>query len=665
MAASACSRRGGNERLAGVDEERLATRTYGLALALIMAVALVLRLAAFGAIPAGLYHDEAYNGLDALRVLEGAHPLWFPANNGREPFFIYLVALSVGLLGRTVVAVRAPALLLGFLTVPATAFLGSSLFDRRVGLLSAAVTAIAFWPVHLSRIGFRAVALPFFLALALGFLWRGLRHGRRRDYVAAGLLYGASFYTYLAARFTPIPLALLGGLLLWPAAGLPRPQWRRLLLAAAVAAVVAAPLLAYMALTPGILMGRADQVSIFNPGISHGDPWGTLARNTVRALGAFFVRGDRIPRHNLPWRPIFDPALALAFLVGVGVAAKRRGAGWFTLLWVGAMLLPTILAEDAPHFLRGVGIQPLVFVLPALGLAQIWRWLERRKRPALGWCCVAAILLVGLASTGHDYLQRYAHDEAAYYFFESGATELAARINSFLQAGSPAAPRQAYISARLWQDWPSLRFLVPEGSAVQVVPANAPPAPAPATEALLAVWPFEPYQPALALLPRGVTIEVESDLYERGDLEPKARPLALVLRATRSKDGLAQAVFAGGISLIEGHVERVDAQHLRARLVWEAEQPQSVDYTVFVQVLCQGNILGQHDGPPAGGVLPTTLWRAGDRVVDLHEVTLQAPYNPQTERIIVGLYNLATMVRLPVIESSAPAAGDAVPLALP
>ena len=624
-----------------------------------MAVALVLRAARFGQVPAGLYHDEAYNGLDALQVLQGWHPLWFPANNGREPLFIYLVALGVRLFGPTVTAVRAPALLLGLLTVPATAFLGTQLAGRRVGLLSAAVTAITFWPVHLSRVGFRAVALPLFIALALGFLWRGLRRGRRRDYALAGLFYGASFYTYLAARFTPLALVALGALMLWPAACLPRPTWRQAGLFAGAALLVAAPLLGYMALNPQVFAGRAEQVSVFNPAISHGDPWGTLARQSLLALEAFFIRGDRIPRHNLPWRPIFDPALGLAFVVGLIAATKRRAGGWFAILWVAIMLLPTILAEDTPHFLRAVGIQPLVFVLPAFGLDAAWRWFEAHGRPALGGCLAGLVLLAGVGSTAYAYFGPYANLQAVYYFFEGGARELAGRIDAFL--GGTAGPRQVYISQRLWRDWPSLRFLVPANRAVQVIAPDAPPQAQPSGEVLLAVWPFESYGPALQYLPAGSRLEVDADLQERGDLDPQPRSLALIFRATARPPAQAPlATLEHGIRLAEARVEETGPARLRVRLVWEAGEALPIDYTVFVHALRGGDMLGQHDGPPAGGALPTRFWRPGDQVVDVHEVDLSAPYDPQSDRVIVGLYDPATVTRLRVVASRTPAPDSAI-----
>ena len=649
-----------------VDEARLSTRTWVLALAGIVGLALLLRVPAFGRVPPGLYHDEAYNGLDALAVLRGARPLWFPANNGREPFYIYLVALSVAALGPTVVAVRAPALLLGLATVPATAFLGASLFSRRVGLLAAAAVAVTFWPVHLSRVGYRAVALPLLLALALGFLWRGLSGGRGRDYAAAGACYGASFYTYLAARFTPLGLALLGGLALWPAARLPRPGRRGLLLFAGAALVVLAPLLGYVALHPDVVTARAAQVSVFNPAISGGDPWATLGRHALKALGAFLVQGDRIPRHNLPWRPVFDVGLGLAFLAGVGVALLRRGAGWYALLWVATMLAPTILAEDAPHFLRGVGVLPMVFVLPALGLDALWRRLASRRRAAWGAAAAGLVVAGSLASTAGDYFGRYASSSAVYYHFEGGSQELATRINRFLAASTGDRRRVAYVSEQLWQTWPSLRFLAAEGDTLRVLRASTPAADPAAREALVALWPFEPQAPGLACLPAGSTIRVSQDLYEQGDLEPAPRPLARIYQATaEAAPGPTLAVFDQGIRLAEARLERAGERRLRATLVWEASQPLQVSHTVFVHARRGGTMLGQHDGLPASGALPTTLWRVGDRVVDVHDLELEAPYDAKTDQIIVGLYDLATMTRLRIVDSISSGPADAVVLPVP
>ena len=78
--------------------------TFGWALLLLaLATAVFLRFTNLGSWPPGLYRDEAFNGLDALRLLDGKLTVFFTANNGREPLYIYLTTLAVGLFGRTVV----------------------------------------------------------------------------------------------------------------------------------------------------------------------------------------------------------------------------------------------------------------------------------------------------------------------------------------------------------------------------------------------------------------------------------------------------------------------------------------------------------------------------------------------------------------------------------
>ena len=37
----------------------------------------------------------------------------------------------------------------------------------------------------------------------------------------------------------------------------------------------------------------------------------------------FTVRGDKNPRHNIPFRPVFDMAIALPFIVGLSLLRKK------------------------------------------------------------------------------------------------------------------------------------------------------------------------------------------------------------------------------------------------------------------------------------------------------------------------------------------------------
>ncbi len=675
-------------------------------LLLVVAIAAALRFWALGSIPPGLYHDEAFNGLDALGVLEGERPVFFEANNGREPLFIYLVALSVALLGRSPGAIRIVAALLGTLTIPATYLLTKAMFNRRIGLLAAAITGLTLWHVNLSRIGFRAVAMPLLVALALWQLWLGLKDGNRRHFLAGGLLYGLTFYTYLAARFTIVALAAFG---LYLVVGSWRPalsvasltaeglencpelsrrvgKWRRGALTFVLAAlVVLTPLIAYVATHGDAFLGRVGQVSIFNLTINEGDFWGTLLRHVGNTLLMFTNQGDFIPRHNVPLRPVFDPLLSAFFLLGLILCLKRFRQGAehaFVLIWLAVMLLPTILAEGAPHFLRSVGILPVAFVVPAIGLDSLWHFLEKRTNTLVAVGAVALGLIFGLGDTTIDYFGHHAASQYLSYNFEAAAVDLATRANRFLGTGwdgtglgargNPPSPgRHLYIADRLWQDWASVRFLVPtspnltilgEGGKLPQISSDLGLSSGrrTETEVMLILWPYEEYNQYLTLLPIGSTISVQEGSLERGDLEKEARLLYITFTATPATipSGEAEARFEKGLTLVRHQLTVASPQELRLSLLWRAEAEIEEDYTIFVHLTRGDAILDQDDSFPAGGYYPTSLWRVGDIVDDEHTLAMPEPYDPGRHKLIVGFYQLETLDRLQVLDEASQPVSD-------
>ncbi|MEK7277018.1 MAG: glycosyltransferase family 39 protein, partial [Chloroflexota bacterium] len=175
---------------------------------LTLVVGFALRFHQLGSAPHGIYHDEAYYGLDAVSVLEGARPIFFTANNGREPLYIYVLSLSLAAFGRTPFGLRLASAMIGTLTIPVTFLLGRALFNRRVGLLAMAICAVTFWPVALSRVSFRAGALPLFLGLAIALGWLGLKRRNALLAILGGIAYGLAFNTYTAARATPLAFAV-------------------------------------------------------------------------------------------------------------------------------------------------------------------------------------------------------------------------------------------------------------------------------------------------------------------------------------------------------------------------------------------------------------------------------------------------------------------------
>ncbi|HPD40315.1 MAG TPA: glycosyltransferase family 39 protein [Anaerolineae bacterium] len=667
-----------------------------------------LRLAALGDVPPGLYHDEAFNGLDALRVIkEGDFPLYFPANNGREPLFIYLIAASVSVLGRSPLAVRLPSFFVGFLTLAATYDLARVLFNRRVGRWTLAVLAVTFWHVHLSRMGFRAVLLPLFTALFLAQAVRGVKTGRARHWLAAGALYGGMWYTYMAARFTPIALGavLLATLVTRREA---RIHWRGGALFCAAALLVLAPLGVYTLQHPDIVLARTGQVTIFSPEINGGDLWGTLLRHVWNIAAMFFIRGDRIWRHNLAWRPVWDPALGVAFVMGVGVALggifsaaaqRRRDAGEVNLpsfsfavilLWTAVMALPTLLAEDAPHFLRGVGVLPTAALFPALGLA----WIESRVTPRLlpitpypspitphplhftsYVSCITQyaarhtsiiLLCVGLFFTTHDYFFTYARAPLAYHWLEGGAVDLAGALNAARGAGwdgarmlhGPDNGRVLLVDRVLWESWEALPFLVPE-ERVTFLPLETPPA---LDKGLtFAVWPYRDWQAEVfSLIARPAYLSVRSGPQVQGDKDPAPYTAALLITADARPpvpEAIARFGAANGEILLRAALVRSDAGGSTVRLWWDCVTPLAADYTVYVHYLRDGELLTQHDMPPGEGHLPTSHWSPGDLILDEHFLPAVIP-DPARDTLRVGLYRsdtgepLGTWIEVGVIVES-------------
>jgi len=650
----------------------------------LMLLAGILRFYELGAWPPGLYHDEAYNGLDALRVLAGDHPLYFVANHGREPFFIYLVSLSVGWLGRSVYAVRLPAAIIGTLLIPATYFMARELFGRRVGLLTAAITTITLWPIHLSLIGFRAGSLPLFIALSIGLGVHAYRSGRTLHWIIAGVVYGLSFYTYLASRFTPLALGLMLIIVLLTRRS--KMQWRNLIIFAITTLIVATPLIMTALMQWDVVMGRPGDVSIFNPAINHGDPIGSLVRSMAAAVGMFFWRGDGIARHNVPYRPVFDPIMVIFFawgLIRLIVAALgptpppykplpdflRPGsdmhfsprlpplsklASLFVLIWIPIMLLPTILAEDAPHFLRAVGVLPVALIVPAIGLETLAQWLKVRGKRVLSYSVVGAVLIVGAAWTIRDY-SSYAVDPQTAYLFENAGVQLAREARADRRAG-----RQVFVADRFARDWTSVPFLI--GGGYVTLPAGSIPQLDATQPATLFLWPYDDWTQALSTLSKPVRLKISAGPPAKGDLDPQPHVGYLAVR-TEPIDGAntqPEARFANGLRLLGHSIEAVDDAHWRLRTLWQTDRAITADQTFFVHLLNVNQVIESKDGDSGDGFYPLRVWRPGDVIID--ERIIDVPPQADRARLLIelGIYDRATNQRVNVIDTTQPVINQAL-----
>jgi hypothetical protein len=102
---------------------------------------------------------------------------------------------------------------------------------------------------------------------------------------------------------------------------------------------------------------------------------------------------------------------------------------------------------------------------------------------------------------------------------------------------------------------------------------------------------------------------------------------------------------------------------VRCTLYWRALQTIDRNYTVFTHLVgADGQTWGQWDNEPQQGQSPTTRWVPGQVIADPYQipVSADAPAGPIVLR--VGMYDIQTMLRLPVIDANGQAAGDHIDL---
>jgi hypothetical protein len=332
-----------------------------------------------------LYHDEAFNGNDAVSLLQQPRLTpFFDGNNGRESGWMYILAGFIGVFDAQPAAMRLAATMAGVLTLAALYALARELVNERTATWSVGALAVLFWHVHLSRIALRAILMPLFGAMAFAFLWRAYRRGQRRDWIVGGVLLGVMSYTYLAARlWIGYAIVLLVVLAIFDAH-----RRKNSLLAVLIALLISLPLMAYLALNPVVAADRVTEVARL--GLAD------MLVNVGVWLQAAFYRGSPIELLNLPNRPIFDPFLGALLIIGL-VALPRVIRWKWQILWLLGLALaavaPSIMTGDAPHPLRAIGL-----VLPMALICGAGAWLleqgASRLKPGRG----AALLPIGLLS---------------------------------------------------------------------------------------------------------------------------------------------------------------------------------------------------------------------------------------------------------------------------
>jgi hypothetical protein len=116
--------------------------------------------------------------------------------------------------------------------------------------------------------------------------------------------------------------------------------------------------------------------------------------------------------------------------------------------------------------------------------------------------------------------------------------------------------------------------------------------------------------------------------------------------------------FGEGLRL-EGYDVAVAGEEVEVRLHWQG-LGEMEDLAVSVQLLDGvGQLVGQVDGEPQGGLYPTSYWRQGERVVERRRLSLG---DMGEYRLVVVVYGVGTQQRLPVRDGTGRPLGDSLDL---
>jgi 4-amino-4-deoxy-L-arabinose transferase-like glycosyltransferase len=406
------------------------SRTLGLGnrlplLGLIL-LATFLRLHSLDDLPPALDRDEAFNGLDALRLPQSDGPrIFFPANNGREPLHIYLQATSLALFGSRPWSLRLASALAGIITVPLLYVFVREVMDRsrrswQIAVLAAAIITVSYWHLNFSRIAFRAIYMVPLLILTFWLFWHGWRQKQFRFSVLAGVTFGLSLYTYLPVRLIPL---IIAGFVLFELAMIALAKimtvsdWLFLVKGSVITLIVGflvfAPLGLYFGRHPDVFLGRSEEVSITTLSRKEDVPLPTLLLTNLASTGRMFIdQGHNNPVLNMPGRPALNILAITGLLIGTAVTLfqlKRPGYA-LLLIWLLVMLIPTIASDEPAHPMRAIGALPVVVTLVAVGLEQIPEWLSGRGLINMSWGWPALLLnvvIVGGVSTYRAYFVRW------------------------------------------------------------------------------------------------------------------------------------------------------------------------------------------------------------------------------------------------------------------
>jgi SAM-dependent methyltransferase/4-amino-4-deoxy-L-arabinose transferase-like glycosyltransferase len=464
-------------------------QSWEIPVVLILSIfALIVRLVGLTSHPFILSGSEASIGLDAWSVAKEQIQSPFAAAWLTNPTMpLYLLAVPLELLGRTVLAVRILSPIIGAITVVALYLVGRRLWGPVVGLIAASLLAGSHVHVHYSRIGMTNIWDPLLALLAIGLIYAAWQDRNRLLWLAAGIVTGLNAYTYTSSHLIPFILAGIFLLMLRDR----REVWEQrsdIFAATLMVFVVAFPQLLYYREYPAIYLERVNTLGIFQSGwflregeLTAQNPFQVLIKQFWRGVLAFQAGNDNSTAYN-PGVPILGFLPAVISIIGVGYAVTRFKQLRYAILiiWVGVTLLfASVLLESPPNSHRLVIALPAVYLL--ISLATVWllyrglAYLKISRR----YLIPVIVAVVALIVAGDLFF--YFGDYRTQRRYGDRNTEIANEVSVYLDSLEEQWTVYFYGAPSMFSNFPTFAYLVEDfGVNIKMIDVeeSAPPPPA-------------------------------------------------------------------------------------------------------------------------------------------------------------------------------------------
>jgi 4-amino-4-deoxy-L-arabinose transferase-like glycosyltransferase len=138
------------------------------------------------------------------------------------------------------------------------------------------------------------------------------------------------------------------------------------------------------------------------------------------------------------------------------------------------------------------------------------------------------------------------------------------------------------------------------------------------------------------------------------------------MEALKPEEYVPHEATLGNVARLLGYT--VDTRHavpggyVELTLIWQALEPTPVNYHTFTHLYDGEAMCGQLDGQPVCGGFPTSRWQPGQIVVDPYRIPIREDAPSGQVPLLVGLYDFATMQRVPILAPDGTPTGDSVHL---